>query len=49
MFTLHDLNPDALSAELAWRREGLRHRGNFLAPRWRPQSTGRRRTARRTK
>lgn len=50
MYDVHDLNPDALTAELAYRRERLTERsGVFTLPRWRAHPGSRSRTVRRAK
>ncbi|MDQ6850148.1 MAG: hypothetical protein M3070_09295 [Actinomycetota bacterium] len=50
MFDVHDLNPDVLAAELAWRRESLSRRaGAYTLPRWRTHPSSRSRVVRRRK
>lgn len=46
----HSLNPDAIAAELSWRRENIGYRSSIHPlPRWRTHPSSLRRTVRRTK
>jgi hypothetical protein len=55
MQNVHDFNPDALAAELSWRRQSLGYRGadnttvHHPLPRWRAHSSSRSRLVRRAK